>query len=77
MQQELAIIDFEASALSDAADPIEVGVAIWKSGGPILTWSSLICRRPEGCGATNPRQSIRSPRMNLRRRHRLEMSPQN
>lgn len=38
----IAIIDFEATALSMEADPIEVGVAIYNRDALIRTWSSLI-----------------------------------
>lgn len=41
---EIALIDFEAPALSFKVCSIEVGIAIWQPGGPIRTWSSLIRR---------------------------------
>ena len=44
---DFAIIDFEAPGLERIACPIEVGVSIWKPGGPIRTWSSLIWRDPD------------------------------
>ena len=40
----IAIIDFEAPALSFHVRPIEVGLAIWHLDGPIRIWSSLIQR---------------------------------
>ncbi len=43
MSRIIATIDFEASSLSLQGEPIEVGVALWQRGGPIRTWSSLIC----------------------------------
>jgi hypothetical protein len=43
----LAIIDFEASALTLKSYPIEVGVAIATSfSTPIVNWSSLIVPAP-------------------------------
>jgi hypothetical protein len=43
----VTIIDFEATALSIAADPIEVGVAIYdRDESVITTWSSLIRPNP-------------------------------
>jgi hypothetical protein len=38
----LATIDFEASALAQQGEPIEVGIALWEIDKPILSWSSLI-----------------------------------
>jgi hypothetical protein len=40
----IAIIDFEAPALSFHVRSIEVGLAIWHPGASIRTWSSLIRR---------------------------------
>jgi Exonuclease len=40
----IAFIDFEAPALSFHVRPIEVGIAIWRLGESIRTWSSLIQR---------------------------------
>jgi DNA polymerase III epsilon subunit-like protein len=42
----LATIDFEMTALAFHADMIEAGIALWSSGEPIRTWSSLIRPRP-------------------------------
>jgi hypothetical protein len=39
---KIATIDFEATALSNEGDPIEVGVAIYDRQDLIQTWSSLI-----------------------------------
>ena len=43
----IAFIDFEAPALSLRVRPIEVGIAIWRLGESIRTWSSLIRRDPD------------------------------
>ncbi len=42
MPESFAIIDFEATGLSFAADAIEAGFALWSPGKPIRTWSSLV-----------------------------------
>jgi DNA polymerase III epsilon subunit-like protein len=43
----IAIVDFEATALSKAADVIEVGVAIYDRQETIRTWSSLVRPSPD------------------------------
>jgi DNA polymerase III epsilon subunit-like protein len=45
--QFIAIVDFEATALSKAADVIEVGVAIYDRQDTIGTWSSLVRPSPD------------------------------
>jgi hypothetical protein len=45
--QFIAIIDFEATALSKSADVIEVGVAIYDRQEMIRTWSSLVRPSPD------------------------------
>jgi len=42
----IATIDFEATALRVQGEPIEVGLALWRRGDPILEWSSLIAPSP-------------------------------
>jgi DNA polymerase III epsilon subunit-like protein len=45
--QFIVIVDFEATALSKAADVIEVGVAIYDRQDTIGTWSSLVRPSPD------------------------------
>lgn len=42
----LATIDFEASSLHPKSEAIEVGLAFWRRGEAIKTWSSLIRPSP-------------------------------
>jgi hypothetical protein len=43
IQWPFAVLDFEASALTEYSYPIEIGIAIWRTPqSPIETWSSLI-----------------------------------
>ncbi|WP_448327665.1 3'-5' exonuclease [Sulfitobacter sp. M13] len=43
---KFAILDFEASSLSDDSWPIEVALS-WLDVGGVHTWSSLICPAPD------------------------------
>lgn len=44
--KKLAILDFEASSLSEASWPIEIGLS-WLEHGEVRTWSSLIRPAPD------------------------------
>ena len=44
--EKIAILDFEASSLSEASWPIEIGLS-WLDHGEVRTWSSLIRPAPD------------------------------